>query len=154
MSSRHEPQQPSPFDRLPNELLVKILRHLPLHYLPVDHYSEVHGGPVYLERLVSRRFNAVARELRACGFELFAAPRESDFARAVKVLRLPPAGQAAECSELALEGSTCEGGLALGRWAATFPEVEGFSLKRCGQHSLEDLSSFSSASSFFAQRDL
>ncbi|GAA5916751.1 hypothetical protein JCM8208_001677 [Rhodotorula glutinis] len=144
MSSTHDPQQPSPFDRLPDELLAKILRQLPPHDISVHSYSDIEGGgPLYNERLVSRRFNAIARDLSWRGFELFAAPRERDFTRAVRVLELLPADQPVTCSELELKDMPYAPGLQLARWAARFPDVEGLSLQRCGDRGIENAISFS-----------
>ncbi|KPV72124.1 uncharacterized protein RHOBADRAFT_46964 [Rhodotorula graminis WP1] len=143
MSSTHDPQQPSPFDRLPDELLVKILRHLPQHELSAHSHIEGEHGSMGEVRLVSRRFNAVGRDLAWRGFKLSAAPSKRDLARALEVLGFLPAGQPVSCSELELTGTPREGGLALARWAAEFPDVEGLSVQSCGIHDLENATSFS-----------
>ncbi|GAA5945464.1 hypothetical protein JCM3775_003703 [Rhodotorula graminis] len=143
MSSTHEPQQPSPFDRLPNELLVKIVRHLPQHQLSVHSYVDREWAPMVEVRLVSRRFNAVGRDLAWRGFKLSAAPSRRDFDCALEVLGLLPADQPVSCSELELTGMPRDGVLALARWAAEFPDVEGLSLQMCDNYDVEDATGFS-----------
>ncbi|KPV72166.1 uncharacterized protein RHOBADRAFT_47008 [Rhodotorula graminis WP1] len=63
MSSTHTPQQPSPFDRLPNELLVKMLLHLPPPNISLDDDPPLVENDFFDVNLVSMRFDAFSRNL-------------------------------------------------------------------------------------------
>ncbi|GAA5893251.1 hypothetical protein JCM8208_004387 [Rhodotorula glutinis] len=142
MSSTHALEQPRPFDRLPTELLVKMLLHLPP---PIILFTDGDSPPhiqntLFAVSLVSRRFNASSRNLlwRGCIIHAWSTP--ANLLQAIALLAEWPA-IARLGPELHLRDV---GGRPLRDWAVVLPDIgravasasQGRSLK------LVDLSTF------------
>jgi len=91
MSSTHAPRQPSPFDRLPNELLVKVLLHLPPPTISLHHNPPLIENAPFAVSLVSKRFHAFSGDLIWRRAAVAAEWSTVGFLRAVALLAQWPA---------------------------------------------------------------
>ncbi|GAA5893082.1 hypothetical protein JCM8208_004342 [Rhodotorula glutinis] len=140
MSNTHALEQPRPFDRLPTELLVKMLRHLPP---PMVLLSDG-DSPPYIENtlfavsLVSRRFHASNRNLMWQGLTIEAESTPATLLQAIALVAKWPAiaqvGHELRINEL--------GDRPPRDWAVLLPSADRLVARRFGPLELVDFACF------------
>ncbi|GAA5945461.1 hypothetical protein JCM3775_003701 [Rhodotorula graminis] len=129
MSSTHTPQQPCPFDRLPNELLAKILHHLDAAVTQTEPRQRRQRRVTFLNvALLSRRFKALAANFQ---YRYLAVSASSELATLQRVGRDGLSVPARACRVFRLSGGDERQGrcvLRVDHWASRLPAVEEMSL--------------------------
>ncbi|GAA5916748.1 hypothetical protein JCM8208_001676 [Rhodotorula glutinis] len=141
MSSTHVPQQPSPFDQLPNELLVKILLLLPPPTI------SLHDDPPRVENaffaisLVSRRFRAFSSDLVWRQSVILVPSTMIHLVRAIKlVARWPAVARGGPHLGLCTQGSAL---VQRSRdWAVVLPGVQRMVMRSFADLDLVDFARF------------
>jgi len=145
MSSTHTPEPPRPFDRIPNELLVKILLDLPPPTISLhDYYPRVENA-LFAVSLVSRRFYTVSRGLL---WQHLTVESPSTRAALLRLITVVARWQAVARDGTMLHLVSYGFGVEARRprdWAVVLPGVDRLVARRFDRLELADLARFNSA---------
>ena len=154
MSSTDTLEQPRPFDRLPNELLTKILLYLAPPTISIEFDSDLdEKNPLFNVRLVSKQLHAVCAPILHRDLEIGAlADSMSDLNQLVSKVQASPERRAA-CRKLEVARCPMDGGrISLRRWAQLLPNVERLRVCwRVDEVNFDHIAKFTSASLFFCR---
>ncbi|GAA5855299.1 hypothetical protein JCM9279_001938 [Rhodotorula babjevae] len=141
MNSTHAPQQTSPLDRLPNELLVKILLVLPPTTVALYMDPPRFENALFAISLVSKRFHALNSDLLWRRTAIAAPSTTFGFLFVVALLaRWPAVAQGGP--ELDLDCAETVGARRLQDWAVVLPGVQRLVLHMSDDVQLVDIARF------------
>ncbi|GAA5945462.1 hypothetical protein JCM3775_003702 [Rhodotorula graminis] len=132
--------EPCHIDRLPTEVLVSILSHLPPPTIRLTNPPRVDNAPLTIS-LVSRRFHAVGRDYLWRGCAVVAEVTSTSHARAAAVLRNVPC-LTHDCRELELLLDTDHDADWTGSWATLFPSIQRLTLEDVPRFDLAEAAQF------------
>lgn len=151
MSGTDTLEQPRPFDRLPNELLTKILLNLAPPTISIEFDSDLdEKNPLFNVRLVSKQLHAVCAPILHRDLQINAfAESKSEVNQLVSKVQASPERRAA-CRKLKVARCPMDGGrISLRRWAQLLPNVERLRVSwGVDEVNFNHIAKFNSASSF------